>query len=84
MRKIKLPGNCGLLADLIYESLAHGDGRCEYALAELREELEVCVAFLHELPDDATPADIDIVSNFFWGDEAKKKIRRLSRRATKA
>jgi hypothetical protein len=80
MRKIKLPGNCGLLADLIYEELTAGNGRCEYALAGLREELEECVAFLHGLPDDATPADIDIVSNFCWGDEAKKEIKRLSRR----
>jgi hypothetical protein len=64
--------------------LTAGNGRCDYTLAGLREELEECLAFLHELPDDAAPADIDIVCNFCWGDDAKREIRRLSRRMAKA
>jgi hypothetical protein len=85
MKNIKLPSNCGALADMIDEALKNGDGFNENALAGLREELEECLEFLNDIPENAVPADIDIVSNFYWSEAAKKEIKALTKRpATKS
>jgi hypothetical protein len=82
MKKITLPSNCGVLADMIDKALKSGDGFNENALAGLREELEECLEFLNDIPENAVPANIDIVSNFFWSEAAKKEIKALSKQPT--
>lgn len=74
-KKYVVPGDCGPLADLIMEKLK--DGQANKAIGDdFKSDYIEGATFLEDIPDNATFADFDLLTEHTWSKEAEATIRK--------